>query len=438
MTGSRWVWLAAGVVALAGCEPTGGEGTTVAPEPAGKNCAQGGVRITGDDGAVEYACNGTPGDATAIADEPPGAHCTHGGLRITDGDGKVSYLCASQVSDGRAALCPGGVAGAASSTRPGLFMTLRGGSSIPGTATAPAASGRPALDDALRLEALCHGMQWEPPGGQSNGGVYLEPLTVVLRVDQTLPLLMTAFAQARLLEVGLRVYGEDGVGLGEDVIDAEVTLDNAHLVLVEQFTAQDPVRPHERGLFVRLGFIYNTWEYETFGPSGTVVSDSQRLFLPLAPQAPCVPVFAEAGDSLTATARVDGQALSGAASWETFAACLRAERGYAGNMLTGSVTWGPLELFKRQDGQSPLLQAALFGNDLVDGRLELWRRVDPGVGSVAREVVFEEETLNGRLSGYGLLLQGDTRLERLRFDYTGLRQTWLEGGQQFEVDLADP
>ena len=434
MLDSKWVWLAVAMVALSGCEPEGGSGTTVAPEPAGANCAHGGVRITGSDGAVEYACNGAPGEPAELAEEPPGENCAHGGLRLTGSDGAVTYVCTASVPPAPSALCPGGnwAAGGEDDTA-GLFMTLDGAFPIPGVATAPSTTTHPALDDALRLLAVCHGMEFVPPGGQSNGGVRFRPLTVVTRLDQTLPTLMTAFANGQSLDVGLRVYGEDH--LARPAVDAELTLGNAQLVRVEQFLAAEPANPEARSVFVRLSFIYQSYEYETFGPGAVSAAAVQPLFLPLEVPPPCAPVLWGAGDALEATAELAATPVPASGSLDVVGACRQATRGYVDNVLTGAVDYGPLVLLKRQDGESPAFQNALLQNALTEVSLTVERR-SPVTGE--REDVFVEELESGRIVGYELLLQGDARLERLQFNYGTLRLTWLNGGYQFEVAPTIP
>ena len=109
--------------------PSGADGaaglnalTSTAAEPAGANCATGGVKLTSgidadrngtldpgevDDAATRYVCNGATGDtgekgdtgATGAAGqsvtsdpEPPGANCVNGGVRYTSVSG-VNYVC---------------------------------------------------------------------------------------------------------------------------------------------------------------------------------------------------------------------------------------------------------------------------------------------------------------------------------------------------------
>lgn len=81
--------------------------TATSSEPAGANCAAGGVRLqagldtnrnqTLDTGevtpsATRYVCNGAAGMSVTSAAEPSGANCSAGGVRVTGADGN-QYVC---------------------------------------------------------------------------------------------------------------------------------------------------------------------------------------------------------------------------------------------------------------------------------------------------------------------------------------------------------
>jgi subtilisin family serine protease len=81
-----------------------GTSQTVTPEPAGANCASGGVRITSQvpaaplaDGGVApglFVCNGVKGDSAQVVPEAAGMNCASGGVRITVGmTGTPTYVC---------------------------------------------------------------------------------------------------------------------------------------------------------------------------------------------------------------------------------------------------------------------------------------------------------------------------------------------------------
>ncbi|MDY7232409.1 S8 family peptidase [Hyalangium rubrum] len=78
------------------CNGTNGASATVVAEPAGANCANGGVRVQVGNNAPSYVCNGENGAdglSPTITTEPPGANCAEGGLRVQVGTGTPAYVC---------------------------------------------------------------------------------------------------------------------------------------------------------------------------------------------------------------------------------------------------------------------------------------------------------------------------------------------------------
>lgn len=413
--------------AALGCTPRGE--VSVAAEPAGTHCAHGGVRITDADGAVQYACNGAPGDDVQVDPEPAGAHCPEGGLRVTSGDGTVSYLCTGEMQHHTAAtLCPGATYQNAPGG-PGMFMALDGAVPIPGGAVAPAVTGHPAIEGAIEVAAICHGFDVVPPVGQNPGGTFHRPFTVVVPLSKALPLLMQAKHQGSVLDLHARVYGEDEDGAA--ALTAVFNLDLAQLALVEQFVAPDPAKPWTRRAFVRLAFVYQQYDYATFGPDGQQVVSSQPSFSALPPAADCAPVQLER-DPMRADLTLNGADYNGI---EVLGTCLRAERAYSGGLFTGGRTYGALVLVKPVDKVTPALQQALLQNHIAQVTVTVQQEsADTGM---LRDV-FEEEVNNGRLVRYEQFLLDGTRMERVHFTYTRLRQLWLPSGPEFDVDLAAP
>ncbi len=77
-----------------------GSSTNVVPEPAGANCASGGVRVAvpgakagAADSAPVYVCNGAKGDSAKVTAEPAGTNCATGGIKVQVGDGQPTYVC---------------------------------------------------------------------------------------------------------------------------------------------------------------------------------------------------------------------------------------------------------------------------------------------------------------------------------------------------------
>ncbi len=81
--------------------PTGQDGAsvTMTPEAPGTNCLLGGVKLQVGSGASTYLCDGATGPAgqdgasVTMTPEPPGANCGLGGVKLQVGSGPVSYLC---------------------------------------------------------------------------------------------------------------------------------------------------------------------------------------------------------------------------------------------------------------------------------------------------------------------------------------------------------
>src|SRR5437867_3442230 len=83
-----------------GTDGKDGVSVTTASEPAGDNCAGGGLQLTAANG-VRYVCNGKDGtngadghDGVSVtsAIEPPGTNCANGGSKFTAGT-LVTYAC---------------------------------------------------------------------------------------------------------------------------------------------------------------------------------------------------------------------------------------------------------------------------------------------------------------------------------------------------------
>jgi hypothetical protein len=86
-----------------------GTGATVVSLASGDpNCANGGASVTDGNGKTAYACSGgtgaqgpkgdtgaagAPGTGATVATEPPGTNCANGGASITDGSGNTAYAC---------------------------------------------------------------------------------------------------------------------------------------------------------------------------------------------------------------------------------------------------------------------------------------------------------------------------------------------------------
>ncbi|MDX2013283.1 MAG: hypothetical protein SFW67_24015 [Myxococcaceae bacterium] len=71
-----------------------GAGLTVVTEPPGANCLRGGVRLTSGTEAPVFVCNGTDGSGGAVVtSEPPGVNCPTGGARVQAGSGAPTFVC---------------------------------------------------------------------------------------------------------------------------------------------------------------------------------------------------------------------------------------------------------------------------------------------------------------------------------------------------------
>jgi hypothetical protein len=66
---------------------------TVTPEPAGANCALGGVEVQVGGSAPSYVCNGPSGASVDVVAEPAGSNCAAGGFAVSSGSGPTVYVC---------------------------------------------------------------------------------------------------------------------------------------------------------------------------------------------------------------------------------------------------------------------------------------------------------------------------------------------------------
>ncbi|MBL8920554.1 MAG: hypothetical protein JNJ54_16945 [Myxococcaceae bacterium] len=95
--GQVLVWNASNQWACGSATGPAGQSVTTMTEPAGMNCANGGVRLTSVSG-TSYVCNGatgmqgTPGQSVTVATETAGMNCATGGLRLTSTSG-TNYVC---------------------------------------------------------------------------------------------------------------------------------------------------------------------------------------------------------------------------------------------------------------------------------------------------------------------------------------------------------
>lgn len=88
------VAIVVGPVGPQGVQGTAGQSVVGSSEPAGTNCAAGGVRLVSASGTA-YACNGaqgSPGQSVGFAVENPGTTCPAGGVRLIGASG-TSIVC---------------------------------------------------------------------------------------------------------------------------------------------------------------------------------------------------------------------------------------------------------------------------------------------------------------------------------------------------------
>lgn len=81
------------VPACKGASGPSGESATVSAEPAGANCALGGVKVQIGASAPSYVCHGAAGASVAVAVELPGDRCPAGGVSVHSGSGAPVYVC---------------------------------------------------------------------------------------------------------------------------------------------------------------------------------------------------------------------------------------------------------------------------------------------------------------------------------------------------------
>lgn len=75
-------------------------GVAVTMEPAGTNCLRGGVRLQAGAEAPLFVCNGADGAGGAtVTPEPAGTNCATGGVRVQAGSGAPTYVCNGAAGD---------------------------------------------------------------------------------------------------------------------------------------------------------------------------------------------------------------------------------------------------------------------------------------------------------------------------------------------------
>jgi hypothetical protein len=96
-----------GADGTSGTNGTGGLSATVTPEDPGANCAEGGVKVQVGTAAATYVCNsaaGVDGQSATVTPEPSGANCAKGGLKVQVGTGAATYVCnGADGADGQSA-----------------------------------------------------------------------------------------------------------------------------------------------------------------------------------------------------------------------------------------------------------------------------------------------------------------------------------------------
>jgi quinol monooxygenase YgiN len=82
-----------------GADGATGQGAIITAEPAGANCASGGVKVQVGTATPNYVCNGakgsdgTVGQSASVTPEPAGANCANGGLKVQVGTAAAAYAC---------------------------------------------------------------------------------------------------------------------------------------------------------------------------------------------------------------------------------------------------------------------------------------------------------------------------------------------------------
>lgn len=97
------VAIVAGPVGPQGVQGSPGQSVVGSSEPAGTNCAAGGVRLVSASGTA-YACNGaqgSPGQSVGFAVENPGTTCPAGGVRLIGASGTSVVCNGTQGSQGQ-------------------------------------------------------------------------------------------------------------------------------------------------------------------------------------------------------------------------------------------------------------------------------------------------------------------------------------------------
>jgi hypothetical protein len=75
------------------CDGAAGQSVSPAPEDPGTNCLHGGVMLTPDGGTPFFVCNGAPGESVTVTPEPAGANCEFGGVKVQVGTEPATYVC---------------------------------------------------------------------------------------------------------------------------------------------------------------------------------------------------------------------------------------------------------------------------------------------------------------------------------------------------------
>jgi len=435
---------------------------SVEPEPAGENCAEGGVRIDDGSGSVEYVCNGTSGtsgtngtdgtDGTngtsgetgsdggdvVVSEEPPGDNCEAGGLRVEAPDGTVSYVCnGTSVAPPSVSLCPADILPNASASL-GIFVSVIGETqgAIEGDATEPAPG-------AIRAAATCHRITtpMDPASGLPTGIRMHTAFIVVTEIDPSTVPLYNALIDLESVSVTIDYFDQDA--LGAAVLASQVHLGDAFLGRVEQLTAPDPANPGTFKAYQRLSFVYESYSRTTI-EGGIFVQDTVAG----AGYSGSTPACAPTGNGTPRMfLRVKGQ-LHGpilgdavhplATDWiEVLGACHQVYVPVdAGSGLpTGRRLHAPVAVIKPEDRASSLLLDALISNENLT-EVEL-RYVRPGTAT-DDEVYFTIDLVNARVSSYEAFAQDGTRLERIAFHYQKIEWTWADGPILAEDDWETP
>jgi type VI secretion system Hcp family effector len=361
--------------------------------------------------------NGEDGTSATVTAEPAGGNCANGGVRIASASG-TNYVCNGAGASTAPAALPCDLG--ANTLGYDIYLTFAGGL---GTIVGDG-GGRANQAGTVAARTTCHGVE------RANLGAPIhEPFVILTALDQETPALYDALQRDLYGQVTVEYYGVDIAG-GEELKERTV-LTGARIAAVEQITLPDPGDATHFVPIERITLVYDAIQWEDLA-TNLLYSASDVRFAPLTLPAldACTssldsystymtvtdsvlgPVYGDVPrDAFANTIAVYGVCQSVAKPWD-------ADTGGFSGVVVPSV----FTIVKQVDAASTKLHQVLAQpNSSVDATIRSTRPTPAG----PEEIYYTVVLTGGHINGIEEYVQDQgARYERLRVSFDQATLSW--------------